>query len=127
MRTRHFLPLILIAALPACGSNTPVAPPPVDTGEALKELGEVYKYLSAQKLSPPRKVEDLEEYEGTLAGALPKIKAGEIVVAWGLGYSSGSSQVQAHAKDAPTSGGQVLLRNGTVKYMTASEFQAARK
>ncbi len=124
----RFLPLLMLVFLPACGgSNPPVAPPPVETGEALKELGEVYKYISVQKLATPRKAEDLTEYEGTLAGALPKIRAGDIVVIWGVGYSSGSSQVLAYGKDASSNGGPVLLRNGTIKAMTAAELQAAKK
>src|SRR5262245_3419232 len=127
MSVRLLLLLGFVSLLPACGSNTPTPPPPVETGEALKELGEVYKYFSVQRINPPRKVDDLAEYTGSLEGALPKVQSGEIVVVWGVGYSTGSSQVLAYAKDTPTSGGKVLLRNGTVKEMTLDEFKAARR
>jgi hypothetical protein len=99
----------------------------VEAGEALRELAEVYKYLVTQKAPPPRKLEDLAEYSGSLEGAMPLIRGGDIVVVWGLGHSSGSSQVLAHERDAATSGGNVLLRNGTVKHMSADEFRAAKR
>lgn len=128
MRIR-FLPILLVAvALPACGStNTPIAATPVPIGDALKEIGETYKYIAAQKQQAPRKADDLAEYSGSLEGALPLIRSGEIVVVWGVGYSSGSNQILAHGKDAASNGGPVLLRNGTVKEMTATEFAASKK
>jgi hypothetical protein len=119
--------LALAAFLPGCGGSTPEPPPPVETGAALKEIAEVYRYIVTQKAPTPRKVEDLVEYEGSLPGALPKIRDGQIVVVWGIGYSPGSTQVLAYAKDVPASGGSVLLRNGTVKDMSADEFRAAKK
>jgi hypothetical protein len=120
--------LVLVLLLPACGGNgTPPAPPPVETGEALKELADVYKYLTSQKLPPPRKIDDLSEYSGSLEGAMPLIQAGAVVVIWGAGYSPSSTEVLAYEKDAPSAGGKVLLRNGTVKQMTADEFKAAKR
>jgi hypothetical protein len=127
MRVCYLPLLVVVLLLPACGSNTPAPPPAVETGEALQELAEVYKYLVAQKVPPPRKPEDLAEYSGSLEGAMPLIRSGDIVVVWGAGYSSGSSQVLAYEKDAATSGGKVLLRNGTVKHMSADEFRAAKR
>jgi hypothetical protein len=127
MRVRLLLLLALVIFLPACGNKTPVEPAPVEAGDALKELGEVYHYLAAQKLPPPRRVEHLNEYSGSLEGALPKIRAGDIVVVWGVGYAAGSNQVLAYPKDVAEKDGPVLLRNGTVKQMTAEEFKAAPK
>jgi hypothetical protein len=128
MLVRASLLLALVISLPACSGGPTTAPaPPVDTGDALKELGEVYKYIATQKAPLPRKVEDLAEYSGTLEGAMPKIQSGEIIVVWGSSYSTGSGQVLAYEKEAAASGGKVLLRNGTVKDMTAAEFAAAPK
>jgi hypothetical protein len=41
--------------------------------------------------------------------------------------SQGNSAVLAHGKECGESGGWVLLRDGTVKEMSASEFQNAPK
>jgi hypothetical protein len=123
------LPLVpvLLLFIPACRSNDSAPPATVDTGSALMDMGELYNYLAVQKVSPPKKAEDLAEYEGSMPAAYAKIKSGDIVVVWGTGYSSGSSQLLAYEKDCATSGGKVLLRNGSVKDMTAGEFQAAKK
>lgn len=120
------LPILIL--LPACSSpSTPPGPPPVDVSQGVSELGELYRYLHAQKLPPPTRAEDLQEYEGTLAAALPLVREGKIVVVWKVGYAPSSSEVIAYEKDAAINGGKVLLRNGTVKAMTAAEFASAPK
>lgn len=127
MRWRCFPVVLFTLTLSACGGNeTATPPPPINVADSLKELGEVYKYIAAQKLATPRKVEDFAEYDGSLVGALPKLRSGEIVVVWGAGYSSGSTQILAYGKDTASNGGPVLLRNGTVKEMTAAEFSSAK-
>ena len=126
----HRCALLLAVALVAPGcSGTPSAgtPPPPDVSEGLKELAEVYKYRAAQKLPPPAKADDLLEHDAALGNARPAIQDGAIVVVWRAGYSPGSTDVLVYEKDAPAGGGKVLLRNGTIKEMTAAEFRAARK
>jgi len=44
-----------------------------------------------------------------------------------LRLAANSGDVLAYEKATPTNGGKVLLRNGTVKDMTAAEFQASKK
>ncbi len=128
MHRRRTWILVLALALPACSSTaTPPAPPPPDATEALKELGEVYKYRAAQQTAPPTKLADLDEQQASLNNAWPLIESGAVVVVWRVGYSSSSSDVLAYEKDAATSGGTVLLRNGTTRTMTAAEFQAAKR
>jgi hypothetical protein len=91
------------------------------------ELGEVYRYRAAEKMPAPARVEDLSEHDAALENALPAIKEGAIVVVWRVGYASNSATVLAYEKDAPAAGGKVLLRNGTVKDLTAAEFKAAKR
>jgi hypothetical protein len=110
-----------------CGSASPTAPPPPDVSLGLNELAEVYKYRATQGVAPPTKVEDLSEHEDALPNALQPIRDGQIVVVWRIGYTPSSSNVLAYAKDAPERGGKVLLRNGTVKEMSADEFRSAKK
>lgn len=126
MRCRLVQLALLAALVPACGKSTPPAPPPANPAEGLKELGDVYKYRAGQRLPPPARIEDLFDQEPSLPNAWPSIQDGRIVVVWKAGYAPGSSDVLAYEKDAPASGGQVLLRNGTVKQMTADQFRAAK-
>lgn len=127
MRLRALPLLVLAVFVPACGKSSPATPPTPDVGAGFSELAEVYKYRASQRLPPPAKVEDLTEHEDALPNAIQPIREGQIVVAWRVGYSAGSNGVLAYQKDAPTNGGKVLLRNGTVKDMSADEFRAAKK
>jgi hypothetical protein len=127
MRLR-FLPLLVLAAfVPACGKSSPATPPTPDVGAGFNELAEVYKYRASQRLPPPAKPEDLTDHEDALPNAIQPVRDGQIVVVWRVGYSPGSNGVLAYQKDAPANGGKVLLRNGTVKDMTAEEFRAAKR
>ncbi len=128
MRPRRTWLLVLTLVLPACTSSfTPPQAPPPDASEALKELGEVYKYRASQQLSVPTKLEDLAEQQAVLGNAWPLVESGGIVVVWRAGYSPSSTDVLAYEKDAPTNGGNVLLRNGNVKNVTAAEFKVAKR
>lgn len=115
-----------LAWLVGCTTGDP-APPPSPVKDGLEELGEVYKFLAAQNLRPPAKKSDFDEHEAAMQTAHAKIGAGDYVVYYGVGYAASSSDILAYEKDAATAGGKVLLRNGTVKQLTASEFQAAPK
>ena len=91
---------------------------------------DVYKYIEYSKLPLPRKPEDFNDFIDSMPNALERIKQGEYVVALGIGRSTapgGAQQVLVYEKKAPTEGGAVLLRDGTVKQMTAAEFNAAPK
>jgi hypothetical protein len=96
----------------------------------MQELAEVYQYLAHEKEPPPSRLEDLRPYEASMPNAWPAIEGGQYVVFWGVGLSGtpeAANTVLAYDKDAPTQGGAVLMRNGTVKTLTAQEFQAAPK
>jgi hypothetical protein len=97
----------------------------VDAQSALKELGEVYKYIATQRGRYPGKPADLDEYSGALPAAHTLVNAGSIVVIWGKGYSANSKQVLAYEKDAKTNGGLVLLQNGEVRQMMPAELNRA--
>lgn len=123
-----YVAMFCLPLLGGCGSSEPITnePPPQDPEIALKELAEVYHYIHTQRNRVPKRSQDLAEYEGSLPSAMMMIETEEIVVRWGVGYAKGSSEVLAYQKDAPSNGGQVLLRDGRVKTMSAGEFQAAR-
>jgi hypothetical protein len=90
----------------------------------------MYRYIEYSKLPLPRKPEDFNDYVDSMPTALERIKQGEYVVAWGVGLSSApgaGNQILAYEKKSPAEGGVVLLRDGTVKKLTAAEFAAAPK
>jgi hypothetical protein len=128
MQTNRSL-VVLSAIVVLTGCTQEVGPPPPPSAEAgLKEMASVYKYLDYSKLPPPRKPEDFDNYIDTMPTALTRIKEGEYVVAFGVGHASGpgaGSQILAYEKKAPAEGGAVLLRDGTVKQVTAAEFSSA--
>lgn len=127
MRTSRVSLLAFVLLLPACTKSTVATQAPPDATEALKELGELYKYRAAEQLPPPTKLSDLAEHRAVLDNAWPLIESGVIVVQWKVGYATNSTAVLAYAKDTPSSGGTVLLRNGTVKQVSAGEFKVAQR
>jgi len=106
-------------------------PPPAPSAEeGIQELVNVYRYIEYSKLPLPRKPEDFSDHWDSMPTAFDRIKQGDFIVAWGVGRSTAAgvgSQILVYEKKAPTEGGAVLLRDGTVKQMTAGEFNAAPK
>jgi hypothetical protein len=127
MKRHPWLVLAPLFLLPACHSSITTQPSAVaDNG--LAELAQVYEYRAASNMGPPRRLEDLNEHDAALPVAYAKIQSGDYIVYWGVGLSSsGRDVVLAYEKDVPASGGLVLMQDGTVKSLTAAEFQAARK
>ena len=130
MRLHLVICVGLVLLVLGCGGPPP-APPPLSAEGGLKELAEMYRYLDYSQLPPPKNVDQLfNEYAESLQTALPRIQSGEYEMVWGVGFSKvapSSSGVLAFEKKAATEGGAVLLRDGTVKQMTAQEFAAARQ
>jgi hypothetical protein len=125
----RLLPLFLVVFASACTSETKPPPPP-SAEEGLKEMAGIYRYIEYSKLTLPRKPEDFSDYVDSMPSAFERVKRGDYVVAWGVGRSTSpgaAEQILVYEKKAPAEGGAVLLRDGTVKQMTATEFNAAPK
>jgi hypothetical protein len=82
----------------------------------------------------PTKLADLSRVKSLYTRGYDAVKSGQVVVLWGANsvkgegaIAQGGGEVIAYEKDAPTSGGFVLLSSGEVKQMSASEFQGAPK
>jgi uncharacterized protein (DUF2236 family) len=96
----------------------------------MQEIAKVYQYFEYAKLPPPKKAEDFRDYWDSMQGSFDRIQSGEIVVQYGIGRATGpgaGQQVLAYDKNAASAGGWVVLRDGTVKEMSAAEFAAAPK
>lgn len=115
--------------LPACShKHRATTRPGVVAENGMKELGLVYEYIASNRFPAPRGLDDLNEYEASLPVAYSKIQSGDYVVLWGVGLNaSAANVVLAYEKDAATQGGLVLMLDGTVKTLSAAEFQAAPK
>ena len=107
------------------GGGTAAAAPP-----AFQELSDLLHAAGAEH--PPASLADLNRYKGKFLRGYEAVKSGEIVVLWGTpvkgeGEVGKDEQVIAYEKDVPTNGGYVLMSAGTIKKMSASEFNAAPK
>ena len=124
-----FVPAVaaLVAGLLPLGCESkPTARPPSGK-EKMEEIGQMLKTLANDRQPPPAKPADLPNVEPFLVESANDLRSGEIVYAWGNGITPGGTAVIAYEKKAANEGGWVLLQDGTVKQMSASEFQAAPK
>src|SRR5436305_6143281 len=120
---------LILSASWGC-ARPPQPPPPLSAAQGLAEMPPIYKYIEYSKIPLPRRPEDFDDFIDSMPNALARLKSGEYIVAWGIGLSQApgaADQILAYEKKAPTEGGAVLLRNGTIKEVTVAEFSAAPK
>lgn len=124
-----YIALTVLAA--GCGSK-----PPAEVTESsirhleLDEIRQMYKLHQTDKGRPPSKLADFKPYEPGFTNGFQSLRDGRCIAIWGINLaneSDGSSQVIAYEKDAPAQGGEVVLKDGTLKKMTADELQALIK
>jgi hypothetical protein len=120
--------LLVVVSLAGCGGSKPAPDSHLEmTGQQrLLELSELLSLAQTDLQRPPAKVQDLEKYRRGGPMAYQAVAGGQVVVLWGANLGQGSAVV-AYEKDAPASGGWVLLQDRTVMAMTAAEFQSAPK
>ena len=120
------------AALAGCAGAGGGQPAP-DQEVALHEVGELVRGTTGPHGKGPAKASDFDKLRTSFPRGYEAVKSGEVVVVWGAGVkgegdiANGGGEVVAYEKDAPNSGGYVLLTSGEVKKMTASEFNSAPK
>jgi hypothetical protein len=128
-------PLLFLAVLLAVGCSSSKkggdAQAP-GVADHLHEVATLLRSYGGQSGRGPGKPADLARYESGAPLGYLAVKSGEIIIVPGAtmpgeGEKSGTEAIVAYEKNAPTAGGYVLLHNGTVKQMTAAEFQAAPK
>jgi hypothetical protein len=129
------------APAPPASSTAPSAPAPNSPRTAaekkkaandLKELALAYhSFLDSHQGKPPANLEDLATYFDKGGTVLQAMKEGKYVFLYGVGLQAmpmgSANTVLAYEKDVPTRGGQVVMADGSVKDMTAKEFEAAPK
>jgi hypothetical protein len=118
--------------LAGCSSGGGGGGPTEEGYTLLQEVNDLLRAAGATTGRPPGKLAELNPHQSTYPRAYAAIKSGAVVVLWGTPFKGegevGKNEVVvAYEKDAPTGGGYVLLSAGTVKKMSASEFQSAPK
>ncbi|HEY7153725.1 MAG TPA: hypothetical protein VH575_07180 [Gemmataceae bacterium] len=104
---------------------------PAAFGE-LREVNDLLHAAAGTTGRPPAKLADLDRHQSLFSRGYEAVKSGNVVVLWGAPLKgeedAGKEEaVVAYEKAVPTEGGYVLLSAGTVKKMSAAEFQAAPK
>lgn len=132
---RSAAPLLfaLLVITPGCGPALEVANSPehYDIG-MLDEVGQLYVSTTNAKKQPPSSLKDFARNRDLFLGGYEAVQKGEIIVFWGVkptpgDASEGAEEILAYKSDVPEKGGPVLLKDLTVKKVTAEEFQAAPK
>jgi hypothetical protein len=118
--------IVLLAGVAGCGET------PGSAGQgwsaALIDLRLLLEELAANKKPIPTKLAEMEPYEPLRPTVYVGLLRDDIVYQWGAGINSaGAGAVLAYEKKASTEGGWVLMQDGSLKEMTAAEFNAAPK
>lgn len=130
------LALAFLLGVAGCGSPQATEPTAeAQRKQALQEVGEMYRMYVATTKKAPTKVGDLQGTQVAAPAGYNALKNGDIVVKWGTaltdtseeGSKDSADEVLAYEKAVPTGGGDVLMKNRTIKTMTADEFKAAPK
>jgi hypothetical protein len=100
--------------------------PQAKAEDLLTKVYEVYQLYIKNHQSPPTKLADFKTYEGSHPAAVDALKQGKYDVVYGVSGKDGAT-VLAYEKDAGSKGGLVLMADGTVKQMSAEQFNAAKK
>lgn len=123
----YFMTVGLLALAAGCGGGDAVKSADPTAKEKLDEVKAMLETVAADRQKPPSKMAEFGTVEPMLPVAGEAIRKGDLVYVWGATLSPGGTGVVAYEKNAPTEGGWVLIQDGTVKQMTAEEFQAAPK
>ena len=121
--------LALLIIAPGCANRHPATPE--DGSPQVVRLREIFRMAQMRKKgNQPRatRVEDFKQAELAYPQGFQALRSGACVFVWGA-YADPSADrattVLAYEKEVPSQGGYVVMLDGTVKTMTAEEFNAA--
>src|SRR5262245_28221302 len=120
--------LVLLAG---CSSSQPPAEA-MGTVTLFQDVEGLLRASEGTNKRPPARLADLNRHQSMFSRGYDAVKSGDVVVLWGArmqgeGEVGKNEAVVAYEKAVPTEGGYVLLSAGTIKKMTAAEFNAAPK
>jgi hypothetical protein len=130
--TRFLALFVVLAALSGCSSRPGGAAADVTGMPATLDDLNALLHAATVPARPATKLADLDKYRGKFSLGYDAVKSGAVVVLWGTpvqdeGDAAKGENVMAYEKDVPANGGYVLMSAGTVKKMSAAEFQSAPK
>lgn len=133
---RIILALACASALSACSRSGPGVSEATEEGrQALLEVGEMYRLFVASYKKAPKSVADFRGAQPAAPAGYRAVKDGSIIVIWSTmlqdtseeGSTDSAEEILAYEKSVPEHGGQVLLKNRSVRTMTAAAFKSAPK
>ena len=124
----------LLLGLAGCGGGGAgggASGPPA--GQALREVGEIYRLATTRAGKPPTGPKGLGGGGSVFPVGSRALAAGEVVLAYGTPLADTGEEpgvgpeggVLAFEKKCPEAGGLVLMANRSIKPMTAEQFRAA--
>lgn len=120
---------LALTAVSGCGGSTDRDSAPVPMPRMVEDFRDLL--ADHQKQSKDKAPSDLGDVSQEVLNnhdtALWLLNNKKIVYVWGAPLKPGGQAVIAYVTEAPQSGGEVLIEDGTVKAMTAAEFAAAPK
>lgn len=121
--------VLMVAVSAGCGGTATQLGYTPKSKDRMDEVSAMFKsYIAANKGNLPKKLSDLDPFEPANQYGFAAIRDGEVVMFWGGAKSTESASiVQAHDKSVASTGGFVLMQDGTVKEMSAAEFGSAKK
>jgi hypothetical protein len=124
---------VVIALLLGCGGVRNAAAR-VQRSNRLKSVALAYiNYCDDNRGKAPTGAPDLQKYVSEFPDVSQALQNGDIVVYWNARVPAdmleqgSSNTVLAYEKDVPAKGGMVAMGDGSVREMTAAEFQTAPK
>lgn len=124
--------LAVLASILACGAFSGAAANQRVAND-LKQLAIAYHNFHDSNRRGPESAAEWEKMAGSPddKALIAAVAAGEYVFYWNVKITSltagATNTVLGYEKKVPTSGGLVLMADGTVKEMTAQEFASAPK
>ncbi len=101
----------------------------------LAQIGSLYRDFWELKKKAPNGLKDFVPSAEAMPEGVNAVKNGDVVVIWGVkledlspqGAGDSADEILAYQKETPDSGGYVLMKNRSIRRMTADEFKAAPK
>jgi len=123
---------VMVCLIAGCGAPTVENSPAVYDDSALSEVRDMYELYSKANNKAPRSLKDFSLFSDGSPTGFSAIKQGNVVVIWDVKLNperdaDSADEVLAYAKETPENGGAVLMKNRSIKKMTAEEFKAAPK